>query len=229
MAQLSSALSFARTQSQTDSNGLTDAKGIIFANEALFDYRRRLYAAGVDASGLQEAYRDLTASTGTYLYPTDMAWLKAIEVNFADQTAQNYRPAQQCDVSNLPEGQSFGWLRTNASQAGPMWNDMGDWFEIFPTPVTTNSQGIRIFYYLQPTEYTATSDTIAYPESLDYRILGWRIAASYYKSLNKFDEATFFDAEYEKRVKDLIATLSRGSQTPIKVSNLQIGANGWQF
>ena len=227
MATLSSPITFARRQTQSDANGLTDVLGIEFANEALLDYRRRLQAAGVDAAQLQEAYRDITADVGTYLYPTDMAWLKAIELNYADSTAQNYKTAQQVDVANLPEGQSFGWLRENSQTDAPMWNDMGDWFEIFPTPVVANAQGIRIFYFLEPTEYTATTDTVAYPESLDHRILGWRIASNYYYSLNKFDEGDRLNLKYEERVKQLIATLGRGSQQPIKAQGLII--SGWQY
>lgn len=227
MATLSDVLSFSRAQAQTDSNGLTNANGIIWANEALLDYRRRLIAAGVDAAQTQEAYSDMTADVGTYLYPTDMWWLKTIELNYSGTTAQNYIKAEQVDVANLPNNTSFGWLRTNANQGLPYFDDRGDQFEIFPTPDSTNAQGIRIFYFLEPSEYTAIGNTIAYPESLDYRILGWRVASSFYKSLNKFEEAAVFDLEYEKKVKDIISTLSRGSQQPIKATT--ITWSGWEF
>ena len=227
MATLATVLTYSRTQSQTDSNGLTDPAGIIFANEAKVDFRRRLTTAGVDAAQLQEAYEDITGGQGTYLYPTDLAWLKAIELNYGDTAQENYITAEQVDVSNLPNKTSFSWLRLNASQGRPYFNDMGDWFEIFPTPISTNVSGMRIWYFLQPTEYTATSDTIGYPESLDYRILGWRVASNYYKSLNKFDEATFFEAEYEKRVTDLIKTLGQGTQMPLTAVGIQ--DNGWLY
>src|SRR3990167_328223 len=101
MADVADTLSFARTQSQTDSNGLTDANGLLWANEALVDFRRRLVSKGVDASQLQESYRDGTAGTGTYLYPANMFWLKAIELNYGDTSEQNYVPATQIDVSNI--------------------------------------------------------------------------------------------------------------------------------
>lgn len=231
MATLSDALTFARTQAQTDSNGLTDASGIIWANEALVDFHRKLIAGGVDASQLQEAYRDGTVNTGTYLYPTDMFWLKAIELNYSDTIGQNYKTATQVDVSNIPGNQSFGWLRTNANPYTPYFDDRGDWYEIFPTPTSAHnvSQLIRIFYYLKPTEYTATTDTIAYPESLDYRILGWRIAASYLYSqgLGKVPQGDAFNLKYEERVKELIATLARGSQQPLQATPLQI--TGYEF
>lgn len=227
MATLATALAFSRAQSQTDSNGLTDANGIIFANEALVDFRRRLTTAGVDAAQLQEAYETIVGGTGTYLYPTDLAWLKAIEINYGDVQQQNYIKAEQVDVSNLSGNNSFSWLRQNAQTQRPLFNDMGDWFEIFPTPTSTNVQGIRIWYFLEATEYTATSNNIAYPESLDYRILGWRIASSYYKSLNKFEEATFFDKEYTDRVTQLIQTLGQGTQQPLQATVLPI--TGWEF
>ena len=229
MATLNSVLNFSRAQTQTDSNGLTDSNGIIFANEALFDFRRRLIAAGVDASQIQETYRDGTNDQGTYLYPTDMFWLKTIELNYADTTEQNYKVATQVDISNIPGGQSFGWLRTNANVSQPWFDDRGDWYEIFPTPTSAHntSRLIRLFYYLEPTEYSATSDTIEYPESLDYRILGWRIASNYLYSLSKTQEGDAFNAKYEERVRQLVATLSRGSQQPLQAIPVQL--DGWEF
>jgi hypothetical protein len=229
MATLSTVISYARAQAQTDSNGLTDAKGIIFANEALLDFHRELIMHGVDASQTQEAYTSGTANQGTYLYPTDMWFLKAIEVNFTDTTSQNYITASQMDVSNIPAGQSFSWLRANQSVQFPLFDDRGDQFEIFPTPLSSNNltNMFRIFYFLEPTEYTATSDTIAYPESIDYRILGWRVASSYLKSLGNWESAVPFDNEYTERVSQLVKTLSRGTQQPLEAVPIQ--SSGWQF
>lgn len=237
MATLANVLAYARAQAQTDSNGLTDATGIIFANEALVDFRRQLIAAGVDASQLQEAYRDGVANTGTYLYPTDMFWLKEIELNYANTNAADYKTATQVDVSNIPGNKSTGWLRTNANPQQPYFDDRGDWFEIFPTPTAAHnvSQIIRLFYFLKPTEFAATSDTISYPESLDYRILGWRVAVNYLYSTgattgsgrNVHLLGDTFNIKYQERVKQLIATLSRGSQQPIQATTIQL--TGFEF
>ena len=165
MATLATILTFARTIAQTDTNGLDDTNGIVFANEALLDYHRFLIMKGADASQIQEAYADITANTGTYLFPTGMFFLKTIEVNFTDQTASNYIPTHQIDAGNLPGDTSFSWLRANQDVSSPQVDIRGDWFELFPTPVTGNSQGIRILYYLAPTEFVSTSDTISYPRS----------------------------------------------------------------
>lgn len=229
MALLSDVLTFARAQAQTDSNGLTDANGIIFANEALVDFHRRLVDKGVDASQLQEAYTDGTANVGTYLYPADMLFLKTIELNYAGGAASNYTTASQIDVSNIPNGDSFSYLRANASSNSPQFDDRGDWYEIFPTPTAANnlSQLIRIMYFLKPTEYVATSDTVAYPESMDVRILGWRICASYYYSLLKIQEGDAFNLKYDERVKQYIETLARGSQQPVQAT--AIGLTGFEF
>lgn len=229
---LSTPIAFARAQSQTDSNGLTDANAIIFANEVLEDFHRRLVNAGVDASQLQEAYRDGTVNTGTYLYPTDMLFLKTISLNYTDTDPSNYRVARQVDISNLAGDTSFNWLRENGDPNNPQFDDRGDWYEIFPTPTSAHnvSQMIRLFYYLKPTQYTSTENTVAYPENLDQAILGWRIAASYLYSLgdpNKLLQADKFNAKYEERVKQYIGTLARGSQQPIQATPLQI--SGWEF
>lgn len=229
MATLSTVLNFARAQCQTNSTGLTDANGIIFANEALVDFHRRLVDKGVDASQLQESYTDGVANQGTYLYPNDMLWLKAIELNYADSSPEGYKTAKQVDVSNLAGWSSFSFLRENADPYNPQFDDRGDWFEIFPTPTgSTNLDNlIRIFYFLKPTEYTSVNDTIAYPESQDIRILGWRIAAMYYYSLNKMVEGDMFNQKYDERVRQYISTLGRGTQQPIEAKPIQ--ATGWEF
>ncbi len=235
MATLLNALTFARAQAQTDSNGLTDANGIIFANSRLVDFHRQLVANGVDASQIQEAYCDAvvpTSGNGTTLaYPTDCLALKTIEVNYQDTNAQNYIRAEQVDVANLSGQNSFSFLRQSQSAQAPKFDDRGDWYEIFPAFQSGSniSQAIRLFYYLKPTEYTSTGDTIAYPENQDYRILGFGICADYYNALNKFEESTYFEKKYQDRVTQYISTLGRGSQQPIQATVLDVGNNGWQF
>lgn len=233
MATLSNAINYARAQAQTDSNGLTDANGIIFGNEALLDYHRKFIAAGVDASQLQEAYANgvvPTAGNGsTIAYPTDMFWLKAIEVNYQDTNAQNYQLATQVDVSNISGQNSFSWLRQYGNTMSPQFDDRGDWFEIFPAFTSANNitNAVRIFYFLEPTEFTSTSDTLAYPVTLDYRVLGWRIAANWYYSVNKMEEGDAFYLKYEEKMKDLIATLARGTQQPLQATVVPL--TGWEY
>ena len=218
---LSTILNFARIQAQTDSNGLTDANGIVFANEALQDFHRRLVNSGVDASQIQEAYASIVSGTGTYLYPTDMLFLKAIELDYTGSGGNSYKVANQVDISNIPSG-SFSALRVNANTNYPQFDDHGDWFEIFPTPQVSISQGIRIFYFLKPTEFSATSDTVSYPENLDTALLGWRIASSYLYSLSDVPQGDAFNAKYEERVKQYIATLGRGTQQPTQATPVQL-------
>lgn len=233
MSTLANALSFARAQCQTDSNGLTDANGIIFANEALVDFHRRLVDHSVDASQLQEAYMTATPATSgngsTFLYPTDMLFLKAIEVNYASTDPTGYLTAEQVDVSNLSGTNSFSYLRANASTANPQFDDRGDWFEVFPafTAAMNLTNAVRIFYFQKPTEYTSTGDTISYPESQDMRILGWRIAAMYYYSILKLTEGDAFNLKYEERVKQYCATLSRGAQQPLQATPIPL--SGYEF
>ncbi len=189
----------------------------------------------MDASQIQEAYCDAvipSSGNGTTLaYPTDCLGLKTIEVNYTDTNPQNYIRAEQVDVSNLNNRNSFSYLRQYASTQAPQFDDRGDWYEIFPSFVSGNnvSQAIRIFYYLKPTEYTATTDTISYPENQDYRILGWGMCADYYYSLNKFEEGSVFEKKYQDRVTQYIETLGRGSQQPIQATVLSVGDNGWAF
>lgn len=231
MPTLADPISFARTQSQTDSNGLTDANGIKFGNEALNDFRRRLVAGGVDAGQIQEFVQEGTVNVGKYSYPTNpsMLWLKTIELNYSGGGTSNFKVANQLDVANIPGGHSVGWVRINATTNSPWFDDRGDEYEIFPTPTGSHNVTsiITLFYYQKPAEFTATSDSLEYPETLDIRILGWRIASNYLYSLGKILEGDAFNLKYEERVKQLIATLSRGSQQPIQAQGL--GLTGWEF
>lgn len=234
MATLSNVLTFSRTQAQTDSVGLTDTNGIVFANEALVDFHRRLTRHGVDASQLQETYIPtvtpaVSGNGSTFVYPSDCLALKTISINYQDTVSSNYKIADQIDVSNTPNQVSFEWLRINQSTFYPKFDDRGDWYEVFPAFTSSHNltNAIRLFYYLKPTEYTSVSDTIAYPESQDIRIIGWRIVANYWKSQEKWESATGADTEYDKRVTEYISTLARGSQQPITATPIQ--SSGWEF
>src|SRR3990172_5725355 len=100
MPTLSDAIAFSRTQAQTDSFGLTDANGLIFGNEALLDFRRRLVDAGVDAGTIQEFVQEGTVNTGIYSYPTNpsVLFLKTIELNYSDTRTDGKVKANQLDI-----------------------------------------------------------------------------------------------------------------------------------
>lgn len=230
---LSTILNFARTQAQTDSNGLTDAKGIIWANEALLDFHRRLVEKGVDAAQIQESSITGTVNVGIYDYPTSPAsivGLKAIELNYANTNQDQYRVATQVDVSNLPTG-GFGNLRVNASTYFPNFDDRGNKFEIFPTPTSAHNLTafIRLMGFAQPSVYSATSDTVLYPESLDTAILGWRVAANYLYSLGgeSLVKGDAFNKKYDERVRQYISSLGKGSQQPIQSTPIVL--TGFEF
>lgn len=231
MPVLSSVISFARTQAQTDSIGLTDGNGVIFANEALLDFRRKLVESGVDAGQVVEFVQEGTVNDGTYSYPTNpsILFLKTIELNYSNTNADGYVKANQLDVANIPGNKSVGWIRTNASASNPYFDDRGDSYEIFPTPTASHNVTslITLFYFRKPTEYSAVSDNVVYPESIDPRIIGWRVASNFLNSLGKTDDAAVFNAKYEEKVQGLVGTLARGSQQPIQATGLQI--SGWEF
>lgn len=226
MTLVSDVLTYARQLAQTDNSGLTDTAGLAFCNDALQNITRAMFARNIDAAQTQEAYTNLTTNNpNTYLWPANMYALKTIEINYQDQTQQNYLPATELEVSNI-QNASFDWLRVNQNQSFPLFDNRGDTFEIFPIPSAANTNGVRIFYYLTPTEYTNTSATIAYPQSLDYRCLSSRVAALYATSLGSLDIMQACQSEYDKRLHDLINILAPASQQPTKPNRLiQTGWN----
>lgn len=224
---VSDVLTYARQAAQTDSNGLTDTVGLAFCNDALQNMTRALIERGVDAAQTQESYTNLTTnSPNTYAWPADMWMLKTIEINFLDASQQNYLQAASVAVQNL-QNMSFDWLRVNQPQASPLFDNRGDTFELFPTPQTSNTNGVKIFYFLTPTEYTATSSSLNYPQTLDYRCISFRVASLFAKSIVNTEMAQIFEDEYQKRLTDIINILAPKSQQPIQPDRLHM--LGWNF
>lgn len=235
MALVSDAITYARQISQTDSVGITDALGLAFASDAKNNMILAMVERSVDAAQTAEAYATILPSDnppGRFAWPTDMLSLKTVEVNFNGSAQTNYLQAQPMDVANI-QFVSFDFLRANQSQQYPLFDNRGDTAELFPTP--TVSTLVRIFYFKQPTDYSATSDTIAYPISIDYKALGARIAALYALSQgqtgmkNRYTVSvmTAFENEYQSRLKSIISILSPSSQQPIQPTPLQI--SGWVY
>lgn len=222
-----SAVTYAQQLAQTDSNGIGSVLGLALYNDSLQTFHRDLLNRGIDASQTQEAYRDLTTnSPNTYLWPSDMYMLKTIEVNWQDNTEQNYLQAKPIDVANI-QGVSFSYMRSNQDQTNPLFDNRGDQFEIFPTPTTANTNGIRIFYYLTPTEAVDVGQAVQYPLTLDYRAASCKMASLYYKSQNDVNMAAVYEKEYLERVDKIIKILAPGTQQPITPTPLAI--TGWRF
>lgn len=232
MATSGDIITYARVLAQTDSNGISDTAGLAYANDALNDFIRELVARNIDAAQTQEAYTATTTNNpNTYAWPSDMYSLKTIEVDFTGSGGQNYLQATSLEVANI-QNVSFDWLRLNQSAGTPLFDNRGDTFEIFPIPPLAVPAGLRIFYYLQPTEFANTSTTVTYPMMLDYRCLSAKVAYLYALTLEKGGItsgglAADMEAEYQKRLKRIIEILAPASQQPVTPLPLQM--TGWNF
>ena len=222
-----SAIQFAQQLCQTDSNGIGSVLGISLYNDARMEWTRDMLNKNMDAAQTQEAYRDLTVdSPNTYLWPEDMFSLKTIEVNWQDTQEQNYYQAVPFDVANIQK-RSFSWLRQNQDQWQPLFDNRGDSFEIFPTPTVANAQGIRIFYFLQPTEATDVGEAVPYPQLLDFRTLSHKMAAIYQRTQENYTAATEFENEYQRKISKIIRVVEQGTQQPKMPEPLKM--SGWAF
>lgn len=227
MTSVLSAIQYAQQLAQTDSNGIGSILGLALYNDALQTMTRDLVNRDIDAAQTQEAYRNLTTtSPNTYLWPSDMFALKTIEVNFQDSTQQNYLQATPVDVANI-QNRSFDWLRVNQPTNNPLFDNRGDQFEIFPTPIVSNTNGIKIFYFLTPTEAPDVGTAIAYPQTLDYRALSAKMASTYYKTQSDTNMAATYEMDYQDRIKKIINILAPSSQQPIQPQPLAL--TGWNF
>ncbi len=226
--QVSTLITAARQKAQTDSNGISDTNGLAWANDGLLDVTRDLIRRGIDAAQTQEAYATISASDaqpGRFAWPSDMFALKTIEVDFTNTGGQNYIQAEKLDVANLQGRTSWDYLRINQDVNSPQFTNHGDTGEIFPTVRT--SALVRIYYYLQPTAYTATTDNVVYPSLLDFDVIVCSILESYYQSLEKFDVAAEWGKEYANKINDFINILGPQSKQPITPQKLRI--TGWNY
>lgn len=226
-------ISYANTKIQGNGN-IGSTQGISFINDANLDFHLELINRGVDASELQETYyQTVTPVTGTnpstFLFPADMLFLKTITVNFMDQTEQNYIQAQQIDVANTPGQASFQWFRINQPTNAPLFDNRGDWYEIFPSFQANNNltNAIALFYYLVPTTYSTTADALSYPESTDLYILANKVLSLYYESISKFDDAAYFQKVYMDRIGRFVKFMTRGSDQPVQAKGVPL--TGWSF
>lgn len=231
MATLQTAITFARKISGANSASLSDSSAIAFATDALYESRKAFIKNGVDAGQIQESYFTPTAGIGAYNYPTSPQFLvlKAIETNFQGPGQTNYVQANHVDVSNLPPGTSFDWLRVNQSATTPLYNDHGNSYEIFPTPQASMNltAAVKIIYFIQPTPYVATTDTLVYPETIDPNILGYGIAALQLQTQFKFQEAQQFQAKMMDRIVKAVAMLGMQGQTPTQPQGVAL--TGYEF
>lgn len=221
------AINYARAICQTDSNGLSDANGLIFANDAQNNIIRAFIERGINAAKTKEEYVTLSPSdipVGQFNWPDAMFMLKTVEIDYSATGGQNYLQAQPLDVANI-QFASWDYLRANQPTNIPLYFNRGSTGEVFPSP-RTNAL-IRIFCFVQPTDYATVSDNIVYPIALDYRMLGTRIAALYETSLSDFAAATGLNSEYATRVNDVIKILAPASQQPIQATPVLI--SGWGY
>lgn len=226
---LSTPIQFARQIANTNSSSLTDSKAIAYATDSLFVSRKEFAKYGVDAGEIAEVYFTPTAGTGVYNYPDGsnpaippMYLLKAIEVNFNNTNQSNYLPAKKLDVSNTPTSYSFDYLRANQSVLNPLYDDHGNFFEVFPTPTASMNltNAIKLIYFIQPVPYVATTDGITFPESNDPNILGYGIASRFLQSIFKFDEASQLETKMLQKVATTVQTLGTGGQMPTSPASI---------
>ena len=222
-----SAITYTQQLAQTDSNGINSVLGLALYNDARMEWTRDMLNKNMDAAQTKEAYRDLTTSSpNTYTWPDDMFALKTIEINYQDTSEQNYLQARQIDVANLQD-RSFSWLRSNQDKQNPLFDNRGNTFEIFPTPATSNSQGIRIFYFVQPTEATDVGEAVPYPQLLDFRTLSCKMAAMYYRTQNDQAMAAEYEMQYQQRMNKIIRIVEPGTQQPTRPQPLNL--TGWNL
>lgn len=220
-----SAITYARQLSGTDSYGISDSLGLAFANDAQNDVIRELTDRHINAAKLTfPAASVLTAGTTRFTWPSDLYSLKTIEVNYTDSNQQNYIQAENVEISNS-QSQSFDWLRINQPTTQPLFANYGDTWEVFPTPVV--AANVKFVYFTLPTEYPDVGTAIPYPITLDYRVLGVKIASLYKMSLYEFTSSQSFDGEYKKRLNKIITILAPASQQPITAEPIHI--SGYQF
>jgi len=229
---LSTPIGIARELGNTDANQLTNAKAIDYSNEVLLRFRRKLIERGIDAAPIQEANKDMVDGVGTYLYPSDMFLPKELEVNFTSTPSDDnlFVPTDRLEEANLPQGVTMGWLRKNQPTRKPLVDYQGDFFEILPTPSASfwggtsgsrNPLAIRLFYYLQPVLFTAVTDNLSYPETLDYFMFARMLKNVYLNTIGKLSDADL-ESLFNIEADQMVRLIRGGGQSQIKAKNVSL-------
>ena len=225
MTTVSSVIGYAQQLAQTDVEGITSVLGVALYNDALQDMTRDLIERGIDAAQVREESFSVLAVNSKFNWPSSMFALKSIEVDYTGTGGQNYIQAQKVDVSNLQGNLSWSYLRLNQPTTQPLFTNHGNTGEIFPTPAGTAL--VNIWHYLTPTEASTVGESIAYPQTLDYRMLSAKMVSMYYKTQENPEMAKVFDDDYQRRLGKVKNILAPQSKQPIKPESLHI--SGWNF
>lgn len=226
MTTVASVIGYSQQLAQADANSITSVLGVSLFNDAFQDMTRDLIERGIDAAQTAESYATLSPSDnppGRFAWPSDMFALKTIEVDYTNMGGQNYLQAKRVDVANLQGDTSWDYLRLNQPTRAPLFTNHGDTGEVFPTPV--GSTLVRIYYYVTPTEVTSVTDSISYPQTLDYRMLSAKMDSLYHLSQENLPMSQAFEAEYQRRLNKVKNILAPQSKQPIQPEKLHL--TGW--
>jgi len=231
MATLSDSAKIARQLASTSATGLTTTLVVDFSNYASMKLRKMLIDKGIDACPVQESTKTLVDGQGTYLYPADMFYVpKYVEINWWTPSDQSlWVQTDKVAESNLLPNKGISWLRKNQSASKPLIDYRGDYYEILPTPLAsfrTLTNALRIFYYLQPTLYTALTDTMTYPESLDYFSFGELVKNLYLYSLEKITKDDM-EKSFIQEVGKLVSIIQGDGSSPTRAKGLRL--TGFEF
>lgn len=235
MSTVSNIASLARKLARTNSNDLPDADVIDYANLCLQTIHKQLIIDGLQSSQLKEATVTLSALVGTFATASDVWILKSAEINWQDTTNQSlWVPMGRVDLANLPAGVSVDWMRKNQPTSDPLIDWRGNVAEVFPTPTTSlpvnTTNQLKYIYWASPTEYAVIGDTVAYPESMDYRMIACYVASTFLDTLSGESAAKLSEVrmkEFLKRFDDFKKLFQQAGQEPVSPGGLNI--TGYEF
>lgn len=88
--------------------------------------------------GLREAYTDLVSGQSRYGLPTDFKKFDRLEIGYATEDTRVLARAITRDSINDPSA--------TYSSAVPVYAPLGNMYQIFPTPTTTVTNGLHLWY-----------------------------------------------------------------------------------
>ena len=236
-ALVGSVTSVVRNLAGENSGTLTDTLVIDFANAASMKMRKMMIENGIDAAHVAIGSITLTDGVGIYSYPDDMFYVpKYIEVNWWDTSdSGKWKQAGSVAEVALPPDTTISYLRDNQDSNQPLIDYRGDTFEIFPTPQasfwggvagSTYPNAINIFYYTQPTLYKSVSDSLSFPESLDYFSFARLIKAYWDVKMGKLPEQEI-DGIFQLEVGKFIKMIKVQVGNPQRARGIR--TTGWEY
>lgn len=142
--------------------------------------------------------QNLVADQQSYTFPVGLIKIKRVEVDYnGDGT---FRRAATFDINENSEGTDVNQINSRFEQEEP-FVDFSDKINLFPIPITSVTNGLKVFFEADPTELSADGDEPTTTEAF-HPFYAYSASRDYFIKTDQDERADKLEAKMDKTVKD---------------------------